>query len=105
MGSLLDTLSCRDGGESLPCRTLNYALDGVVDSTRIVLAAGEHQLVPDKNSTVICEVHQLAFVSNEGLAEVNCESVRCRQSEPRTQSPYICVFPTSVQSAIPFKRL
>ena len=65
-----DTPGCRDGGESRPCQTLNYALDGVLDSTRIVLAAEEHQL---ENSTVIRGIHQLAFVGDGELAEVNCE--------------------------------
>ena len=64
---------CWDGGLSLPCQTLNYALEGVVDSTRVVLTAGEYQLVPDKNSTVFRGIRELAIVG-EGDVQVNCET-------------------------------
>ena len=69
-----DTPGCRDGDQSLPCRSLNYALEGVVNSTRVVIAAGEYRLAPVENSTVFRGIHQLAFVGDGDLAEVNCEA-------------------------------
>ena len=64
-----DNSSCWDHGASLPCRTLNFALEGAqrLNSTKILLEPGDYELHPDPNATEFRWTVDLALVGNASV--------------------------------------
>ena len=63
-----DDENCRNESDfSVPCRTLNFALEGVRkrgNSTMVILAAGKYDLYPERNSTTFEGMQDIALVGN-----------------------------------------
>ena len=70
-----DTPECWEGGASLPCQTLNYALRGVVHSTLVVLSGVKCELNLEGNSTSFQGIDDLGIVGDDGEMDsvlINC---------------------------------
>ena len=63
--------SCWQGGPGLPCKTLSLALRGANDSTQLILAEGEYEVVKNE---VFQQIYGIAIVGETESVRVNCSA-------------------------------